>query len=65
MRREKIFNREYFDGESGKPGYYQKRYEFNRLYPHFEFIAMQIKKILQSKNRIGYWMCQRFSRLSI
>ena len=49
MRREKIFNREYFDGESGKPGYYQKRYEFNRLYPHFEFIAMQIKKYFNPK----------------
>ena len=49
MRREKIFNREYFDGESGKPGYYQKRYEFNRLYPHFDFIAMQIKNTLIQK----------------
>jgi len=49
MKREKIFNREYFDGESGKPGYYQKRYEFNRLYPHFEFIAMQIKKYFNPK----------------
>ena len=53
MKREKIFNREYFDGESRKPGYYQKRYEFNRLYPHFEFIAMQIKNTSIQK---PYWI---------
>lgn len=64
MTKGDIFGKEYFEGESGKPGYYQKRYDFNRLYPSFEFTAAQIKSIFKPKTVLDIGCAKGFFALA-
>ena len=60
MTKKDLFGEEYFGGGSGKPGYYQRPYDFNRLYPSFEFTAAQIKKYFNPKTVLNIGSAKGF-----